>query len=78
MTPEAIPSSETWVDYLLTPSDVKEDKSEASDQATPKKGHSSGLVIFAIDVSGSMAATTEVPALQGQCVYNGLCIAIPY
>ena len=76
VTPEAIPSSGTWVDYLLAPPpDVKEDKSEASDKATPKKGHGSGLVIFAIDVSGSMAATAEVPALQGQCVhaYNGKC-----
>ena len=37
-----------------------------------KKGESKtkkagGLVIFAVDVSGSMCTTTEVPALQGMC-----------
>ena len=67
MTPEAIPSGAAWVDYLLAPPDVKEDKSaEASEKGAAKVGHGSSLVIFAIDVSGSMAATTEVPALQGE------------
>ena len=67
VTPEAVASG-TLVDYLLAPADVKEDKAGASEKAASKTGHGSGLVIFAIDVSGSMAATTEVPALQGECV----------
>ena len=29
------------------------------------KKKASGLVIFAVDISGSMCTTTEVPALQG-------------
>lgn len=36
-----------------------------------KKG---GLVIFAVDISGSMCTTTEVPALQGRYMYICGCV----
>lgn len=36
----------------------------------------STLVIFAVDVSGSMNATTEVPALQGVCVCMHLHVCV--
>ena len=66
-------------DYLLEPVEVKEDETEGemtgekADNETSKEkpkasktpGGRSSLVIFAVDVSGSMSSTTEVPALQG-------------
>ena len=41
--------------------ETSESKAEAS-----KPARRSGLVIFAVDVSGSMSTTTTVPDLQGQ------------
>ena len=39
----------------------------ATDKAQPKtdEGRRNHLVIFTVDISGSMSITTEVPALQG-------------
>lgn len=72
--PEAVPSTST-ADYILEPvepepSDEKQPdndsataKEAAATKKTPKR---STLVIFAVDVSGSMSTTTEVPALQAE------------
>ena len=65
------------VDYLLEPAEPPEEEEEdekPDNDVTEKKdatgggrkGGRGGLVIFAVDVSGSMSSTTEVPALQGE------------
>lgn len=77
MSPDATPSDST-ADYLLEPA-PKEEEEEGEDEAGPdneketKKGASkearsqrSNLVIFAVDISGSMSTTVEVPALQAE------------
>ena len=59
--------------YLLEPAtqpeeEEKEEEKEDNDVAAKKKpavSNKSNLVIFVVDVSGSMATTSEVPALQG-------------
>ena len=65
-------------DYLLEPAETPEE--EVADNETSKKTGGMGkkqrssLVIFAVDVSGSMNATTEVPALQGMCLRYYTCM----
>ena len=60
------------VEYLLKPApqpeEEKEKEDKDNDEASKKcasRTSKSNLVIFAVDVSGSMATTSEVPALQG-------------
>ena len=72
LTADAVPEGAV-ADYLLEPAEVPK-KKEAGPEAGPdnekaekeKVKHQSTLVIFAVDVSGSMSSTTEVPALQGK------------
>ena len=73
---DAIPP-DSVADYLLEPAEPPEEEKEQdkgpdneTEGATRKEGKSqkSSLVIFAVDVSGSMSTTAEVPALQGMCV----------
>ncbi len=64
-------------DYLLEPAEEKQEedekeKEEADNEvakgkaeASKSSGRRNNLVIFAVDVSGSMSTTTEVPELQG-------------
>ena len=58
------------VDYVLEPAppapadDDKDDVAEA--KAAIKASTKGGLIIFAIDISGSMDCTVEVPDLQGE------------
>ena len=72
--PEAVPSTST-ADYILEPVEPEpsDEKQPDNDSATVKKAAAtkktpkrSTLVIFAVDVSGSMSTTTEVPALQAE------------
>ena len=62
------------MDYVLEPvppappadddSAIKDDVAEA--KAAIKASTKGGLIIFAIDISGSMDNTVEVPELQGR------------
>ena len=62
------------VDYVLEPAppapaeDEKDDVAEA--KAAIKASTKGGLIIFAIDISGSMNCTVEVPDLQGKGIAN--------
>ena len=72
---DAVPS-DSVADYLLQPAEPEpqdDEKEEAApDNEKGKKGESkahsqrSNLVIFAVDISGSMSTTVEVPALQAE------------
>ena len=63
-------------DYLLQPApqEEAEEKEESSPDNDKEKGGAgkearstrSNLVIFAVDISGSMSTTVEVPALQAE------------
>ena len=73
MTDEEKPKVDT-VDYVLEPAPPappadddaanKDDVAEA--KAAIKTSSKGGLIIFAIDISGSMDCTVEVPELQGR------------
>lgn len=73
---DAVPQSHC-ADYLLEPATTETDSEgkkgpdnevrEKVENSGKKKG---GLVIFAVDISGSMCTTTEVPALQGILTYQ--------
>lgn len=64
-------------DYLLEPAETEEeeeekegekadnDASKGKTKASNASERRSSLVIFAVDVSGSMSSTTTVPELQG-------------
>ena len=77
MSVDAVPQDGV-VDYLLEPADLPEEEEEEEEKpdndVTEKKDAAGGrvrrgrggLVIFAVDVSGSMSSTTKVPALQGE------------
>lgn len=75
MSPEDVPQT-SMCDYLLEPAEKEEEKKpdnekddgskEEAAQAGKKKAARSSLVIFAVDISGSMSSTTTVPDLQGQ------------
>ncbi len=70
ISPEAVPTS-SFADYILEPVEVPNDKEKPdNDSATAdsakKPSNRSTMVIFAVDVSGSMCTTTEVPALQAE------------
>ena len=72
---DAVPS-DSVADYLLQPAEPEpqdDEKEEAApDNEKGKKAESkarsqrSNLVIFAVDISGSMSTTVEVPALQAE------------
>lgn len=75
MALEGVPKSDVC-DYLLEPAQVEEkpqgkeqesdsEKSDGKAEARSKVTGKSSLVIFAIDISGSMSSTTTVPDLQG-------------
>lgn len=76
MKPESVPQTHC-TDHLLEPATSDEgEKGESVDnekksagkkegEGGSKKTGGGGLVIFAVDISGSMCSTTEVPALQG-------------
>ncbi len=78
---DAVPQ-ELTADYLLEPAEPSEEEEEegeaerdnekkggkGAEGGKAKKNLKSTLVIFAVDISGSMSSTTEVPALQGVCV----------
>jgi len=72
VTDEEKPKVDT-VDYVLEPAPpappaddaaTKDDVAEA--KAAIKASSKGGLIIFAIDISGSMDCTVEVPELQGR------------
>lgn len=75
MSVDAVPQDGV-VDYLLEPAEPPEEEEDEKpdNEVTEKKDAAGGggrrgrggLVIFAMDVSGSMSSTTEVPALQGE------------
>jgi len=73
MAVDAVPQ-EGVVDYLLEPAEPPEEEEKPDNDTLEKKGTAGaerkrgrrGLVIFAVDISGSMSTTTEVPALQGE------------
>ena len=73
---ESIPSGAV-ADYLLEPAQLQPDPdNEAEAKSSPPHNQRSSLAIFAIDVSGSMSTTTEVPALQGMYVHTCLCMCV--
>ena len=86
ITAEDVFSAEA-VEYLLEPApwpeEEKEEEKEEKDndlasKKSPLSSNRSNLVIFAVDVSGSMATTSEVPALQGNPITTGwMCPASP-
>ncbi len=69
MAPEAVPTT-PCADYLLEPVEAPKDEEKKPDNneanAVTKKCGTGSLVIFAVDISGSMSTTTEVPALQAE------------
>lgn len=74
LTPESVPV-ETTADYLLEPAEPEPTKGEepnnekgvaSGEEGKTKRSQRSNLVIFAVDVSGSMSTTVEVPALQAE------------
>ena len=72
MTPEAVPQTHC-TDHLLEPAPSAgegeksaDSEKEAEGKKEREKNSEESLVIFAVDISGSMCTTTEVPALQGK------------
>lgn len=55
---EPVPKASAEGEKEVSPDNEKVEKEE-------KQTTNGGLVIFAIDISGSMCSTTQVPALQG-------------
>ena len=73
MTLESVPRSDVC-DYLLESAETEDEgknekpnneKEDSKAEAKTKTSTRSSLVIFAIDISGSMNTTTTVPDLQG-------------
>ena len=60
-----IPKQDT-IDFLLAaaPEPVEDDKSAEESAKVLRK---TGTVIYCVDVSGSMASTTQLPSLQCKC-----------
>ena len=75
MSLEEKPKVDT-LDYVLEPAppedDVaKDDKDDVAEaKAAIKASTKGGLIIFAIDISGSMDCTVEVPDLQGKGIMH--------
>lgn len=77
-------------DYLLEPAEEEKEEGEEEKEgdkvdneaakgkagAAKPSGRRNNLVIFAVDVSGSMSATTAVPELQGVHHYLFLFVLI--
>ena len=78
LSPDAVPS-DSVADYLLEPAEPEPSEDGEKESTGPdneKEGKKTGgikgpskksnLVIFAVDISGSMSTTVEVPALQAE------------
>ena len=71
ISPEEVPQGESF-DFVLIPARPEAD-SENAEQATgeaiPEKKESKGMVVYCMDISGSMGCTVRLPELQGiECV----------
>ena len=75
IAPDSIPSETGAIEYELVPAPKPEEEDDNevkpdNEAAATKEGATSrkqknNLILFAVDISGSMDITTEVPALQG-------------
>ena len=81
ITADQVPTTMA-VEYELEPApkiaeeevEEKPDNSEVDVKAKAAgKGCRNKVIIYMVDVSGSMSSTTEVPALQGVCVCVCVC-----
>ena len=73
-----MPSETGAIEYELVPAPKPEEEEEEDNEVKPdneaaatKNGattrkQKNNLILFAVDISGSMDITTEVPALQGK------------
>ena len=66
-----LPKADT-VDYILEPPPEEELEPGDSVDSDKKKTVSSssskgGIILFAVDISSSMAVTVDIPELQGTC-----------
>ena len=72
MSPEEIPTGESF-DFVLVPAKPESEAAESEDaktgETTPeKKEESKGMVVYCMDISGSMACTLRLPELQGTII----------
>ncbi|XP_053377820.1 circularly permutated Ras protein 1-like isoform X2 [Mercenaria mercenaria] len=70
ITPEEIPKGDSF-DFVLTPARQETEEEEAEgatkEETTPeKKEESKGMVVYCMDISGSMSSTVRLPELQAQ------------
>ncbi|XP_053394854.1 circularly permutated Ras protein 1-like isoform X4 [Mercenaria mercenaria] len=70
ITPEEIPKGDSF-DFVLTPARQETEEGEAEGatkgETTPeKKEESKGMVVYCMDISGSMSCTVRLPELQAQ------------
>jgi len=70
ISPEEVPTGDSF-DFVLIPARKEEDTKEAAEgdtekELTPeKKEESKGMVVYCIDISGSMNCNVKLPDLQG-------------
>ncbi|KAL4238999.1 hypothetical protein ACF0H5_003703 [Mactra antiquata] len=70
MSPEEIPKGDSF-DFVLTPAreetDEQVEEGASKDETTPeKKEESKGMVVYCMDISGSMSCNVRLPELQAQ------------
>ena len=68
ITPEEVPQGESF-DFVLVPArpEAESENAEqvATGETTPEKKESKGMVVYCMDISGSMGCTVRMPELQG-------------
>lgn len=70
ITPEEIPQGESF-DFVLVPArpqaEAENAEQTAAGETTPEKKESKGMIVYCMDISGSMNCTVRMPELQGIC-----------
>ena len=65
ITPEEVPQGESF-DFVLVPARPEgENAEQATEEAVPEKKESKGMVVYCMDISGSMGCLVRLPELQG-------------
>ena len=69
MSPDEIPQGDSF-DFVLVPareeSDETEEAMDTGETSPEKKEESKGIVVYCMDISGSMSTSLRLPDLQGK------------
>ena len=72
ITPEEVPQGESF-DFVLVPArpeaEAENSEQTAQGETTPENKESKGMIVYCMDISGSMSCEVRMPELQGMILF---------